>query len=300
MSRQRLLSRVLVTLLCLVIPQWQALAADDNLLAYKLYQQGDYTQAGEIFTDPAWKGMALYRSAQWWRAAEAFLRADDALSAYNLGNCYAQLGYFALALDAYQGALSLNPALDNAEHNARIMRQILTSESDQQQQGGRQAKGEEIDRLDTDNQEDGGGSSSSDTGEQDSANSEQSTGESGEADDQQLSSTEQAQAGTRGDSSEKTDKRQPPEGNDGSTASGSPTDEPNESGKPSGGADTDEPTTESASAGMRTDLENAQATTQWLNRIQNDPQLFLQKRLKLEQQRRLSAGQTPPGGGSTW
>lgn len=299
MSRQRLLSRVLVTLLCLVIPQWQALAADDNLLAYKLYQQGDYTQAGEIFTDPAWKGMALYRSAQWWRAAEAFLRADDALSAYNLGNCYAQLGYFALALDAYQRALSLNPALDNAEHNARIMRQILTSEGDQQQQGGRQAKGEEIGRLDTDSQEDGGGSSS-DTGEQDSANSEQSAGESGEADDQQLSSTEQAQAGTRGDSSEKTDKRQPPEGNDGSTASGSPTDEPNESGKPSGGADTDEPTTESASAGMRTDLENAQATTQWLNRIQNDAQLFLQKRLKLEQQRRLSAGQTPPGGGSTW
>ena len=59
--------------------------ANDNILAHRLFEEGNYVQAGEIFTDPAWKGVALYRSSQWWRAAEAFVRANDAVSAYNLG-----------------------------------------------------------------------------------------------------------------------------------------------------------------------------------------------------------------------
>ena len=70
------LSQQLLIILVLVLFQ-ATVHADDNLIAHRLFQQEDYAEAAEIYTNPAWKGVALYQSNQWWRAAEAFVRADD-------------------------------------------------------------------------------------------------------------------------------------------------------------------------------------------------------------------------------
>ena len=274
-------------------------AADNNLLAYRLFTKGDYARAAEIFTDPAWKGLALYRSSQWWRAAEAFVRANDAVSAYNLGNCYVQLGYYALALEAYQRALSLDETLDDAQHNADIMRALLATDDDElQQQAGRQASGDEIERLESDSPEDESGQGEG--GDEQIKQGDNAPGESTDDGTQNIGPDGEAQAGLGGEASDNAQRPDNPEGEGSGAIDGKPAEEDPENGKPSGGSETDEPNALAAAAGMRTNLETEQATTQWLNRIQHDSQLFLQRRLKLEQKRRRAAGQSPPQGGSTW
>jgi len=157
MSISPKLLSVIGVLLTFFSPVPVAFAVDDDLLAYRLYQQGDFAQAAEIFTDPSWKGVALYRSSQWWRAAEAFVRANDAQSAFNLGNCYVKLGYYALALDAYQRALSIDPELEDASINADIVRELLMDEENENsEQGGRQPSGDEIEQLDNDDEREAG------------------------------------------------------------------------------------------------------------------------------------------------
>lgn len=273
-----------------------AAASDDNLLAYQLFENGDYAQAGEIFTDPAWKGVALYRSAQWWRAAEAFVRANDAVSAYNLGNCYVMLGYYELALDAYQRALSIDPSLNDAEYNADIMRQLLAREDEQKQRGGRQPSAEEIDRVDSGNkpEEQGpsqGGVEQTDTGKD-------AAGDLAEPGEQSLGPDDNAQAGKGGESG--SDKKAASQQEDGSGSIDGDRDDDSSQDRPSGGSDSEAPGEDSQAAGLRTQLESEQATVQWLNRIQHDPQLFLQRRIRLEQRRRNAAGQSAPAGGSSW
>lgn len=296
---QRNLYALLLYLLCNAVLSSEAKAADENLLAYRLFNEGRYAQAAEIFTDPAWKGIALYRSSQWWRAAEAFVRANDALSAYNLGNTYVQLGYYELALEAYQQSLALDATLEDAQHNADIMRKLLASKEEEKQRSGRQSSGSEIDRLETEEPEDGG---QGEDGEEQTQQGENAPGES--SDDGTLpigkEQQAQAQAGQGGEASDDNQRPDDPQGEGSGAIDGKAAEEAQPDGRPSGGSETDEPEEDAAAAGVRTELETEQATTQWLNRIQHNPQLFLQRRLKLEQQRRRAAGQTPPQGGSSW
>lgn len=270
--------------------------SNDNVLAHKLFEQGKYAQAGEIFTDPAWKGIALYRSSQWWRAAEAFVRANDPVSAYNLGNCYVKLGYYALALDAYLRALSMNPDLQDASHNADIMRELLAEDDENKQRGGRNPQGDEIEKLDVDAspEEEGNGQG----GNEQSNIKEAPTGESEDPGTEVMGPSPDAQAGEGGEAAKQNTPQ--PDTQEGSGALNGETDDNEAADRPSGGSESDTPTSDSQAAGIRATLESEQATSQWLNRIQHDSQVFLQERIKLELRRRSAAGQSAPEGGSTW
>ncbi len=297
LSTGRSCRSVYVAALCILLSLFsQSLRADDNVLAHRLFTQGKYAQAGEIFTDAAWKGVALYRSSQWWRAAEAFVRADDAVSAYNLGNCYVQLGYYALALDAYLQALSIDPTLKDASHNADIMRQLLAQDEKEKQRGGRNPDGDEIEKLDTDAKPDEQGSGQG--GNEQSDIKETPTGSSEEQGIQTMGPQPDAQAGEGGEAN----KQELADADDqqGSGAVNGETSDNTTANRPSGGSDTDTPAEESQAAGVRTSVESEQATTQWLNRISHDSQLYLQRRIKLEIKRRRASGQTAPEGGSSW
>jgi len=246
--------------------QQQAQAADDNLLAHQLYQQGQFTQAAEIFTDPAWKGVALYRSEQWWRAAEAFIRADDARSAYNLGNCYVKLGYFALALDAYQRSLALQPGMKDAEHNAELMRTLLAQDDSNKERSGRQASEDEIDNLDTD--EEASDSGTGEGGTEDSSAGEPAPGETEEGRISEEAS-DKATPGDGGAASEEIKQSQVEA--DGGAAEGAAGEADPES-RSSGEAESGLAADASQAAGLRSAIEDEQATAQWLNQIQNDSQ----------------------------
>jgi Ca-activated chloride channel family protein len=265
------------------------------MLAHQLFVQGDYVRSAEIFTDPAWKGIALYRSAQWWRAAEAFVRAGDPRSAFNLGNCYVKLGYYELALDAYQQALAMDPALTDAQHNADIMRKLLADDDDESQRSGRQPSGDALEQLDTQADDRQGGRGAG--GEEPGKSGEPGTSEQSEQGEHSLARQDEANSGQGGEASEQ---QQLPAGSDGSGAVNGAASEQEPASQPSGSSEADAPTDDSQAAGLRTALETDQATTQWLNQIHHDATLFLQRRIALELRRRQASGQAAPDGGSTW
>lgn len=268
--------------------------ANDNALAHKLFEQGHYAQAAEIFTDPAWKGVALYRSEQWWRAAEAFVRADDADSHYNLGNCYVKLGYYSLALEAYQRALDLENTHEDARFNAELMLTLLENE-DEAQQGDAVLKPKEIERVDSKDEKESsaasGGDKNNESGESAEKQKERDGTESTEE------TREDAQQGKTGDS---TNSSRANDENDGTSEVSGLSNEHQDEARASGKSDSEQGSDDSQAAGMRMAIETEQANEQWLNQIRHDPYRFLQKRIELEKLRRAANGQSPPEGGSPW
>lgn len=291
-----MIGRYLITVSCLVsataMADWRI---DDNVLAHRLYADGRYSEAAEIFTDPAWKGLSLYRSEQWWRAAEAFVRADDALSAHNLGNSYVKLGYYALALEAYQRALSQQSDLQAAQHNAELMRSLLSADDEDQQASGRRDQDKEIDTLENDREEESptGGAG----GEQDATSESNASGEAGSPND-----AKPPNSGNDGDSdggantlSDDADGQ----AETGDSVAGQAT-QPTDASAVTGNSEAEQVTTEGDVVGQRAQLESEQATEQWLNQISHDPARYLQKQIALEMRRRQAQGQAAPAGGDGW
>jgi len=284
----------IILLSALLLLLTKAVHADDNQLAHRLYLQGRHAEAAEIFTDPAWKGAALYRSSQWWRAAEAFVRADDIESRYNLGNSYVQLGYYALALEAYQAVLAQQPEHTDALHNANVMRKLLAEDDDNESQQGLSPTSQEaIDTIESNQDDDAG---AGDRNDEDGAGSENSSASAEQGDNP----SEQTPAAEPGNSGAGAEDGEVPASASGTAEVSGQADDTKARDQPSTGSESDTATSTSQAAGMRTTLEAEQATEQWLNRINHDPQQFLQRRISLELNRRQAAGQAAPEGGSTW
>jgi len=278
----------------LVIPV--ALANDKDLIGYELYERKDYGSAAEVFEDTAWRGVSLYRSDQWWRAAEAFVRGNDAGSFFNLGNTYVKMGYYALALEAYQQALQIEPDHEDAIFNAEIMNQVLALRENQEEGEGL-LQPESLGELDTEN-DDSEGSSAADGGEK----SERLDGEPEKTDsegDQTTSESgveaESGSAALSDDSDEESDS-----GDQGSSSVTGIERDDSSAQNAAGNSNSMSEAGDAQSAGIRTEIEAEQATEQWLNRIQHDPILFLKRHIELETQRRVKAGQQAPEGGDGW
>ena len=270
--------------------------ADDNLIAHRLFQQEDYAEAAEIYTDPAWKGVALYESSQWWRAAEAFVRADDHKSMHNLGNTYVKMGYYALALEAYQMALSKQPDFEDSIVNAELMRQLLSLEQDESGQSALQREGEEIDRVESDGQELPGGSSEEGS---DKPQEREDNGEdrAGNTDDRAAA----PEAKAAGDSSEAgSDKTLEDDGSPEGGATKGTESETIDENNASTGAEGKDTSSDAQAASIRANLESAQANEQWLNQINHDAKKYLRKKIELEIARRKASGESAPDGGSPW
>jgi len=288
------IKRIVQVLLLLCTPVLHA--SDDNILAHELYSQGKYAKAAEIFTDPAWKGVALYRSEQWWRAAEAFVRANDAVSQFNLGNCYVQLGYYELALEAYMRALSIDSEFNDAKYNAELMRQLLAKQSEEDSgQQALQSRQKEIDSVKSESDEQSGNAGG---GEEQSTPGDNKTGTEQESSTVMKSSADAQDESEGGNRSDQTTEQQT--GEPGADNVQGITDNSEAQERPSGGSETESATAESQAAGLRAKIEHEQATEQWLNQINHDPNRFLQSRILLESERRQAAGQSAPAGGSAW
>lgn len=110
-------------------PQQQALQA---------YQQGDYQQAQQKFSDQHWQAQAAYRAGDYLSAEHAWRRLSEqtpsADTSYNLGNALAQQGRYDEALAAYQQALQQQPDQTQAQQNAALMETLLQQQQEEQQQ----------------------------------------------------------------------------------------------------------------------------------------------------------------------
>lgn len=271
--------------------------ADDNHLAYRLLQEGKPAQAAELFSNPAWKGVALYRTDQWWRAAQAFVRANNADSLYNLGNAYVHLGYHALALESYLATLAIDPEHADAQFNADLVRKFLAARDQDKGRAGLTPKAREIDRLDKEEQRKDG--TRSDSGDDPGENNTRADNRQNKTRQQEQQSNEQAgsKGGNRNASRQH---RQRDAQTDTSVQGQSARQQEKTENHSAGGSRNMRDTNADPTAGKRIRLEQHQATEQWLNGIEDNPAAFLKRRIAQEINRRRAAGTLPEPSEQPW
>lgn len=98
--------------------------------AQKLYDQGDFEQAAELFTDPMHRGNAYYKAGFYKDAIRAFSQDTTAMGAYNLGLSYYKSGDYAAAEQAFGMAVEINPDMGDARKNQTLMQQMTAGTDD--------------------------------------------------------------------------------------------------------------------------------------------------------------------------
>ena len=101
------------------------LTADQK--GHRLFNQGNYTEAAEQFSDPMWLGAAYFRAGQFEEAAGVFAGYDTAEAAYNQATSLVMLGNYEAAVSRYERALELNPGWAEAETNLEIAKSRATA-----------------------------------------------------------------------------------------------------------------------------------------------------------------------------
>jgi Ca-activated chloride channel homolog len=89
------------------------------------YEHGDYAGAAQRFSDPMWRGVALYRAGRYDDAIDAFARVDTAESYFDQGNALAKLGKLSAAVAAYQEALKRKPDFSAAKANLDLVQKLI-------------------------------------------------------------------------------------------------------------------------------------------------------------------------------
>jgi Ca-activated chloride channel family protein len=109
--------------------EWDSFWIHPEKLAFEAYLLGDYQSSYELSSNPLLQGSAYYQSRKYQQALELFSEDDSAASIFNLGNSLAQQNRFPEAVLAYQKALLLNPDLESARYNKRLIEIYLEQQS---------------------------------------------------------------------------------------------------------------------------------------------------------------------------
>jgi Ca-activated chloride channel family protein len=133
--RKNLIWMILLTVLVpdgreLYAKEWDGFWNHPEKLAFEAYLRGDYQSSYELSSNPLLRGSAYYRNGQFQQAQELFSEDDTASAIFNLGNTLAQQNQFPEAVLAYQKALLLNPDLESARHNKRLIEIYLEQQSE--------------------------------------------------------------------------------------------------------------------------------------------------------------------------
>lgn len=97
----------------------------DDYKAQDLYNQGKYQEAAPLFSQPLRKGIAYYKSDNYYDAITAFSKDSSAQGQYNLGLAYYKVGELQLAAMAFKNAESLNPNMKAAVTNLEITQKLM-------------------------------------------------------------------------------------------------------------------------------------------------------------------------------
>ena len=89
------------------------------------YQRKDYAHAAELFTDPLWRGYALYRDGQYEAAAEVLGRVETAEAAFIQGMADIKSRSYRDGVRAFEMALERDPDYPNAVENLAVAREIV-------------------------------------------------------------------------------------------------------------------------------------------------------------------------------
>jgi Ca-activated chloride channel family protein len=88
--------------------------------AHALYSKKEYEAAADVFQDPFWRAIALYRNGSFKEAAGIFAGFDSAEGLYNQGNALLFLGKYEEAAKAYNRALDQKPGWKEPKINQEI------------------------------------------------------------------------------------------------------------------------------------------------------------------------------------
>ncbi|MCJ7555477.1 MAG: VWA domain-containing protein [Gammaproteobacteria bacterium] len=208
LSFRRGIMMVMILVIWLPAPQ---VRADESSLwlspdqrAARLLESGDVANAASLFQDPRWKAVANYRNGDFQAAAKALEDRHDAISQYNRGNALARAGDFQGAIDAYTGALELDPRDDDARHNKELIEQQLQQgqgnnrdgeqsgdQGDSAQSGGQSQDSQAA--QDSDSQQTGQQQAPSDDTDPAQSDQQQGQGERGEGEQSPMDAMSQAQ-----------------------------------------------------------------------------------------------------------
>lgn len=134
--RKGLLALGLLCLLPLPKPaaalDWHSLWRTQDQRGQQAFQQQQYQQAAEQFSNPDWRAAAQYKAGQFQEAAETLKDAQTADGHYNRGNALAKAGQLQQAIQAYQAALKLDPNHADARYNKELLEKQLQEQQKQQ------------------------------------------------------------------------------------------------------------------------------------------------------------------------
>lgn len=233
------------------------------------YQQTDealraenYERAAKIAEDPWQRGSAHYAQGNYEQAVMDFSQVDSAAGYYNQGNALMHLERFDEAANVYQEALDRDSSMQQAEANLAMAKRLAEEQKQQQQQGEGSQQGQQQDGQPQGDNE--GEQQSEQQGEQQSSaqpgtDSEQEQQEQGNEAEQEKRPQAEAEA---------------------------PAEDPDAQGEE--GEPQALPSADQLSEEQRQQMEN------WLNRIEDDPAILLQRKMELEARRR--GRERPPQG----
>ena len=96
------------------------------------YGKEQYSTAAQRFDNLLWKGIAYYADQDFEKAVQMFSRINTAEGYFNLGNAYAQLGEYPMAVEAYQRALDLQEDYPQARANREQIALFIPNDRDEQ------------------------------------------------------------------------------------------------------------------------------------------------------------------------
>ncbi|NVK55925.1 MAG: VWA domain-containing protein [Alteromonadaceae bacterium] len=256
-----------------VLAWWQKpfLNADQQGLA--AYEAEQFDSATQEFDDTAWQGAAQYRNGDYMAAAESYAQLDTAQGYYNQGNALAKAGELDAAIQAYQEALSRQPAFPEAQENKALIEQLKEQQEKQQQQ------------KQSDQQQD--------QSEQDQQNADENQQQDGQSDsseqqsDQQNNDSQQDGEQNSQQNGQQNDQQQPNDANQEQENEGEQNDQQNDEQQQQ--ADGEQQQTEAQQASTeRTerDKETQQRLDNLLRRVPDDPAFLLKRKMQLEAQKR--------------
>ena len=88
--------------------------------AQRLFQQGYFEEAAQLFTDPLRQGVAYYRAGNFKYAAGVFGRSSSPTAHFNRGNALLLSGKYEEAIASYGEALKQQPDWVAAQENQQI------------------------------------------------------------------------------------------------------------------------------------------------------------------------------------
>jgi len=267
---------------------WQNFWQTKNQQAQQQYNQENYQDAAEQFSDPQWQGSAYYKAGDYEKALNAFTQgeqADSANSLYNQGNSLAQMKKYEQAIKAYEQALKKNPDLQDAKDNIEKLKQQQKKEQEKNDQSeGDQSEGDQSEGDQSEGNQSEGNQSEGDQSEgnqsesdkqQEQQPSEDSSGESQPKNEQNEQS--KSESNKEEENENKSDQEQNLTQNQG--------EEETQQDEQSA-----EEKTAAQIAAQQQEKEQSQKYQQLLNKVTDDPYLLLRNKMQLEYQKRRHNG----------